>query len=262
MYPLVHNQLHTLENLTPSYPERGSTPIIMLNRLNLLLYLGGLGIILLGFILFLGDLPMELFLLDLAVVAFAYSILLFIGRSALLGLTSDHDLAGLGMQLSARSLYALAAVVLVILGIIWPEFIGLRLQLILQVSFAFLLCLCLLLSAHTSEQVQEVAQRESSLLQARADFRRSFQPIAEAIALGRINDGEILTGLNQLQEQLSYLVPMQTIESETLARRFNATCWDLQSLLSSASTMDREVALDKLRELHYIVAQYRTLRTN
>jgi hypothetical protein len=232
------------------------------NTLSWLLLLFGEGIIITAFILFKGETPTDILVLNIAAGSLVYGLFAFNFRTPWINLKdkSQKQVGALGINWLTTWSYAVFAAGLIATGYFVPE-LTFAIQLFIHLAFLFFLFLWLLLSRHSADKAAEVYMQETQNYNGINDMKSAMRRLKD-----KMNDlpelpGSFTNRINSLEEGLRFISPANNEEAYNLERSFTNTLGDISSAIPSYSMNEAEIE-NNLKNLERIYQNRKNIYSN
>lgn len=232
------------------------------NILSWLLLLFGEAIIIAVFILFRGNTPDDILVLNIVVGSLVYGLFFCNFRAPWINLQdkTQQQIGTIGISWFATWFYAIAAIGFMLAANIAFE-LSFTTQLIVHCVLLFFLFLWLLLSRHSGDKVREVYQQETFNSNGISEMKKAMRQMKD-----KMND---LSGLpvsftsriNALEEDLRFFSPANSQESHDLERQFVGIINDIAFAITNFS-MNEAAIESNLKKIERIYQNRKTVYSN
>jgi hypothetical protein len=203
------------------------------NILSWLLLLFGEAIIIAAFILFRGNTPDNILVLNIVVSTLVYGLFFCNFRAPWIDLKdkSQKQIGAIGISWFAMWFYAIAAVVAMLVANLAYE-LSFELQLIIHCGLLFFLLLFVLFSRHSADKVAEVYNEQTANKNGILEMKRAMLALKAKISETADLPDNFVHKINSLDESLRFISPTENNEAHDLERSFvktiNAICFAIQ----------------------------------
>jgi len=222
------------------------------NILSWLLLLFGEAIIIAAFVLFRGETPTNIFVLNIVVSSLVYGLFFCNFRAPWIDLQdkTQKQIGKLGISWLATWLYAIFAIGIIVTGYFVPE-LTFTIQLIIHAVLLFFFFMWMLLARHSSDKVAEVYQQETQQRSKINEMKIAMRNLKDKIS-DTANLPESFTNrINSLEEGLRFISPSNNDEAYSLENQFSKTVSDISYAISNFS-MNEEAIESNLKKLERI----------
>jgi len=222
------------------------------NILSWLLLLFGEAIIIAAFVLFRGETPTNIFVLNIVVSSLVYGLFFCNFRVPWIDLQdkTQKQIGELGISWLATWLYAIFAVGIIVTGYFMPE-LTFTIQLIIHAVLLFFFFMWMLLARHSSDKVAEVYHQETQQRSRINEMKIAMRNLKDKISDSANLPESFTNRINSLEEGLRFISPSNKDEAYSLENQFSKIINDISYAISNFS-MNEEAIESNLKKLERI----------
>jgi len=230
--------------------------------LSWLLLLFGEAIIIAAFILFRGEMPTNILVLNITVSSILYGLFFFTYRIPWINTEekSQKQIGSLGISWLATWIYALFAIGVIVVGYFLPE-LTFKIQLVIHCGLLFLLLMWLLLAQRSADKVQEVFQQQTQNRSGINEMKTAMQSLKDKI---NVTDGlpEYFTKqIDMIEENLRFISPADNSEAYGLENSFVEIVNEINFAVTDFS-MNEERIENNIKKLERIYQNRKNIYSN
>ena len=227
--------------------------------LSWLLLLFGEAILITAFILFRGNTPNEILVLNMVVSTIVYVLLFLNFRAPWIDLKdkSQKQVGAIGISWFVAWSYAIAAVAVMLLA----SELSFNIQLIIHCVLLFFLLLGIFLVHHASDKVKEVYQIETTNRNPIVEMKKAMQNLKDKISETADLPDAFIQRINALEEGLRFISPTENSEAEEMERAFIQITNELRFAISDFS-MNEEQITNNLKKLERTYQNRKNIYSN
>jgi uncharacterized protein YacL len=206
------------------------------NILSWVLLLFGEAIIIAAFVLFRGNTPDNILVLNIVVSSLVYGLFFCNFRDSWIDLTdkTQKQVGAIGISWFAIGFYSFVAIAFMLVANLEYD-LSFTFQLIVHCVLLFFLCLWLLLSRHSADKVAEVYHEQtanrSGILEMKTAMRNLKDKISDTAGL----PDNFVKKITALEESLRFISPANSNEAYDLERQFVGIINDISYAISDFS---------------------------
>lgn len=215
----------------------------------------GYGLIIGGFIVFGESIPEDVRYLDMVVTCLLYTQLPLLFFFPLINYKdeSHKEVGSMGIQMYGFALYTIAAILVIILGLVFEW--SFKIQLFIQIGIFFLLILSILASLFASSKVSDRHQVESKMVRDRAMFKMKIAELMdEVVVAGNAIPLSIRQSLEAINDTATYLVPSSKPEASMLEDKCTDLIDEITVLLRNVDLNQEQIA-EKIKRLELTLSK-------
>jgi hypothetical protein len=232
------------------------------NLLSWLLLLFGEAIIIAAFILFRGNTPDDILVMNIVVSSLIYGLFFCNFRVPWIELKdkSKKQIGAIGISWFAAWLYAIAAIAFMLCANLVYE-LSFTIQLIVHCILLFFLFLLVLLSGRSADKVAEVYQQETQKRNGISEMKKAMQALKDKISETAGLPTNFTQQVNGLEEGLRFISPTENSEAYDLERSFVETIDAIRFALQDYS-LNAEQIENNLKKCERIYNNRKQLYSN
>ena len=214
----------------------------------------GYGLIVASFILLFTWLPDDIRLLDIVVTSIIYTQLVEFLFFPLIDLEkkAHKEVGMMGIHLAAINTYAVVAIVIMVVGMIWE--LSFTWQILLQLGALLILIIGRVATLHSGEKVEAVYEKEQVLKGGKQQLKAAAESMMDAIARSSELSPVLVSRITQLTEDIRYITPSTNNEALNLELQFTRLSDDLKVMLRQSPQNNDQIA-ETVGQLEYILAK-------
>jgi hypothetical protein len=190
-----------------------------------LLLLFGETIIITAFILFRGNTPNDIFILNIVVSSLIYMLFFCTYRAPWIDLSDEtqQQVGALGINWFTTWLYAVFAIAAMLLANLQLQ-LGFTIQLIIHCILLFILLWGLLFGQHSADKVKEVYEEQKANRSGIIEMKKAVDRLKDRInETAELPDDNFIQRINTLEENLRFISPSKNSEAHKLEDSFVET---------------------------------------
>ena len=214
----------------------------------------GYGLIVASFILLFTWLPDDIRILDIVVTSIIYTQLVEFLFFPLIDLEkkAHKEVGMMGIHLAAINTYAVVAIVIMVVGMIWE--LSFTWQILLQLGALLILIIGRVATLHSGEKVEAVYEKEQVLKGGKQQLKAAAESMMDAIARSSELSPVLVSRITQLTEDIRYITPSTNNEALNLELQFTRLSDDLKVMLRQSPQNNDQIA-ETVGQLEYILAK-------
>ena len=214
----------------------------------------GYGLIVASFILLFTWLPDDIRILDIVVTSIIYTQLVELLFFPLIDLEkkAHKEVGMMGIHLAAINTYAVVAIVIMVVGMIWE--LSFTWQILLQLGALLILIIGRVATLHSGEKVEAVYEKEQVLKGGKQQLKAAAESMMDAIARSSELSPELAGRIRQMAEDVRYVSPSTDAEALNLELQFTRLSSDLEVVLRQSPQNNDQIA-ETVGQLEYILAK-------
>lgn len=214
----------------------------------------GYGLIVASFILLFTWLPDDIRILDIVVTSIIYTQLVEFLFFPLIDLEkkAHKEVGMMGIHLAAINTYAVVAIVIMVVGMIWE--LSFTWQILLQFGALLILIIGRVATLHSGEKVEAVYEKEQVLKGGKQQLKAAAESMMDAIARSSELSPVLVSRITQLTEDIRYITPSTNNEALNLELQFTRLSDDLKVMLRQSPQNNDQIA-ETVGQLEYILAK-------
>ena len=214
----------------------------------------GYGLIVASFILLFTWLPDDIRILDIVVTSIIYTQLVEFLFFPLIDLEkkAHKEVGMMGIHLAAINTYAVVAIVIMVVGMIWE--LSFTWQVLLQLGALLILIIGRIATLHSGEKVEAVYEKEQVLKGGKQQLKAAAESMMDAIARSSELSPVLVSRITQLTEDIRYITPSTNNEALNLELQFTRLSDDLKVMLRQSPQNNDQIA-ETVGQLEYILAK-------
>ena len=214
----------------------------------------GYGLIVASFILLFTWLPDDIRILDIVVTSIIYTQLVEFLFFPLIDLEkkAHKEVGMMGIHLAAINTYAVVAIVIMVVGMIWE--LSFTWQILLQLGALLILIIGRVATLHSGEKVEAVYEKEQVLKGGKQQLKAAAESMMDAIARSSELSPVLVSRITQLTEDIRYITPSTNNEALNLELQFTRLSSDLEVVLRQSPQNNDQIA-ETVGQLEYILAK-------
>lgn len=214
----------------------------------------GYGLIVASFILLFTWLPDDIRILDIVVTSIIYTQLVEFLFFPLIDLEkkAHKEVGMMGIHLAAINTYAVVAIVIMVVGMIWE--LSFTWQILLQLGALLILIIGRVATLHSGEKVEAVYEKEQVLKGGKQQLKAAAESMMDAIARSSELSPVLVSRITQLTEDIRYITPSTNNEALNLELQFTRLSDDLKVMLRQ-SPQNNDQITETVSQLEYILAK-------
>ena len=220
--------------------------------LSWLLLLFGEAIIIAAFVIFRGNTPDNILIMNIVVTSIIYVLFYFNFRAPWIDLKdkSQKQIGAIGISWFVAWSYAIVAVVVMLAAnLVFPIFTT---QLIIHCVLLFFLFMGILLVRHSADKVKEVYQQETAHRSGVIEMKNAMRDLKNKMVTMNELPYPFTQQINTLEENLRFISPSNNQEAYGLERSFVETVQEVSVALSDFSMNEERIngSLKKLERIY------------
>ena len=214
----------------------------------------GYGLIVASFILLFTWLPDDIRILDIVVTSIIYTQLVEFLFFPLIDFDkkAHKEVGMMGIHLAAINTYAVVAIVIMVVGMIWE--LSFTWQILLQLGALLILIIGRVATLHSGEKVEAVYEKEQVLKGGKQQLKAAAESMMDAIARSSELSPVLVSRITQLTEDIRYITPSTNNEALNLELQFTRLSDDLKVMLRQSPQNNDQIA-ETVGQLEYILAK-------
>ena len=215
------------------------------------LFLGEI-LIIAAFILFRGNMPNNILVLNIVVASLIYGLFFMDMLIAWThsGEKSDHRIGAMGVRWMFTWMYAILAIAVMIISNVWLS-IAFASQLVAQGVAVFLLLLGFIAAIRSSEKIKEVFVQQKDSRNGLIEMKKAISNLKDRMNTFSDLPEYFITRINTLEENMRYISPANNQEAYALESSFASTINDIAFATSNFS-MNEEAIESNLKKCERI----------
>lgn len=214
----------------------------------------GYSLIVSSFILLFTWLPDDIRILDIVVTSIIFTQLVEFLFFPLIDLEkkAHKEVGMMGIHLAAINTYAVVAIVIMVVGMIWE--LSFTWQVLLQLGALLILIIGRVATLHSGEKVEAVYEKGQVLKGGKQHLKAAAESMMDAIARSSELSPVLVSRITQLTEDIRYITPSTNNEALNLELQFSRLASDLEVMLRQ-SPLNNEQIEQAIGQLEYILAK-------
>jgi hypothetical protein len=227
-----------------------------------LLFLFGEAILIASFVLFRGETPDNILVMNIVVSTIVYALLFFNYRAPWIDLKdkSQKQIGAIGISWFVAWFYAIAAIV-VMLAANLVLGLSFTVQLIIHCVLLFFLVLGILLSLRASDKVAEIYQTETANRSGILEMKKAMRILKDKISETAGLPETFIQRVNSLEESLRFISPTDNSEAYELEYSFVETVNTVRFALNDYS-LNAEQVENNLKKCERILYNRKQIYSN
>ncbi|MDR2292076.1 MAG: hypothetical protein LBE11_01200 [Prevotellaceae bacterium] len=202
------------------------------NIFSWLLLLFGEAIIIVGFVLFRGNTPDDILVLNIVVSSLVYGLFFCNFRAPWIDLKdkSQKQIGAIGITWFAIWFYAIAAI-----AVMFAANFPFTVQLLIHCGLLFLLLLWLSFSRHSANKVAEIYQEQTVSRNGILEMKKAMLALKDKISETAELPDSFIQRVNSLEENLRFISPTENAEAHDMENSFVKTIESIRFALQNYS---------------------------
>jgi hypothetical protein len=207
-----------------------------------LLLLFGEAIIIAAFILFRGNAPDDIFILNIVISSIIYMLFFCNYRAPWIDLNdeSQKQIGAIGISWLATWFYAIFAIAAMLLANLELQLVFTT-QLIIHCILLFFFLLWLLLAQHSADKVKEVYEQQTANRSGIIEMKRAVNQLCDKMSETAGVPADFIRRINALNESLRFISPTENAEAHSIENSFIETVNAIRFALTDYSLNTEQI---------------------